>query len=106
MIIVLARFELQEGKEERAMDAIRNMVAEVKDEEPGCLMYSFTRGQVDAKEVYVYEMYADEAAFAHHRGTEHMKELQAAFADCLVRGTFNVELLREVAGFIRPEAAS
>jgi len=106
MITVLARFEIQKGKEEQAVAAVTRMAEAVKAVEPGCLAYTVNQGQVNAQEIYVYEVYADKPAFDAHRKTPHMRELQAAFDDCLDRASFNVELLNTVAGFIRPEAAA
>jgi quinol monooxygenase YgiN len=106
MVTVLARFEMQKSKEDIALQALSKMAAAVKANEPNCLAYKVTRGQVNLQEVYVYEVYADEDAFRDHRKTEHMRELQAALDDCLDRSSFNVEILEDVAGFIRPSAAS
>lgn len=106
MITVLARFEIQKGKEAQAVAAVTKMEEAVRAEEPGCLIYVVNRGQVNQQEIYVYEAYADQMAFDAHRKTPHMRELQAAFDDCLDRSSFNVELLDTVAGFVRPEAAS
>ncbi|HEY8768393.1 MAG TPA: antibiotic biosynthesis monooxygenase, partial [Dehalococcoidia bacterium] len=72
-----------------------------KASEPGCLMYAITRGQVNAQEVYGYEIYSDQAAFDAHRKTDHMLEFRKTFDECMNRGAFNVEVLDEVAGFVR-----
>jgi autoinducer 2-degrading protein len=106
MITVLARFEMQKGKEDVAEQAISQMADAVKVDEPGCLVYMVTRGQVNTQEIYVYEVYADSNAFDAHRKTPHMRELQAAFDDCLDRSSFNIEILNPISGFVRPEAAS
>lgn len=106
MITVLARFEMQKGKEEMALQALARMGDAVKADEPGCLIYSVTRGQVNLQEIYVYELYRDRDAFDSHRKTAHMRDMQAAFDDCLDRSSFNVEMLDQMAGFIRPEAAT
>lgn len=104
MITLLARFEMQPGKELAALDALRKMSDAVKEGEPGCLLYSVTRGQVNAQELYVYEVYADQMSLDSHRKTDHMRDLQAAFEECLNRSSFNVELLLSVAGFARDGA--
>jgi quinol monooxygenase YgiN len=101
MITQIARFEIQKGKESQACEAFSKMAADVKANEPGCLMYAITRGQVNAQEVYVYEIYADQAALEAHRKTDHMLEFRKTFDECMNRGAFNVELLDEVAGFVR-----
>jgi quinol monooxygenase YgiN len=67
-------------------------------------VYTVSRGQVNPQEIYVFEVYADQVAFEAHRKTPHMRALQAAFDDCLDRASFNVEVLKRVAGFIRQEA--
>lgn len=106
MISVLARFEIQKGKELEAVAAVTKMAEAVKAEEPGCLIYIVARGQVNPNELYVVEEYADQSAFEAHRKTPHMRELQAAFDQYLDRSSFNIELLNTVAGFIRPEAGA
>jgi quinol monooxygenase YgiN len=102
MIVVLARFEMQKGKEVEALEVLRKMAEAVKANEPGTLTYTVNHGQVNAQEIYVYEAYADQPAFDAHRKTPHMTEFQAAFGTCLDRASFNIEMLREVAGFVRP----
>ena len=104
MVNVIARFKMQPGKEAEALATLEKMVAAVEANEPGALVYIMHRGQVDPLEIYVYEAYADEAAFAAHRKTPHMEELQARFSHLMDPASFNVELLEKVAGFIRPPA--
>jgi quinol monooxygenase YgiN len=106
MITVLARFEMQKGKEMQALAAIARMAEVVQAEEPGCVVYTVARGQVNTQEIYLFEVYTDQAAFESHRKTPHMRELQAAFDEFLDRSSFNVELLNHTTGFIRPEAAT
>jgi quinol monooxygenase YgiN len=103
MITQLARFEAQKGKETEAYAALKKMAEAVKANEPGCLMYAVTRGQVNPQEIYVYEMYQDQEAFDAHRRTDHLRELQSKFDKFLERSAFNVEMLDEVGGFIRGE---
>jgi len=106
MINVLARYEIHKGNELEAASAMSKMTEAVKAEEPGCLLFVVTRGQVNPQEIYILEGYADQGAFDAHRRTPHMKEWQAALDKYLDRSSFNVELLSTVAGFIRPEAAT
>jgi quinol monooxygenase YgiN len=101
MITQLARFETQSGKEIEAHEALQKMTDAVRANEPGCLMYAITRGQVNPREIYVYEIYEDNDAFEAHRRTDHVRELQSSFDKFLDRTSFNVEMLAEVAGFIR-----
>jgi len=101
MITALARYELIKGKESQAKDAFTAMTAAVKANEPGCLMYAITRGQVDHREVYIYEIYKNQEAFDAHRKTEHLSAFRKAMEGVIDRGSFNVEILDEVSGFIR-----
>ncbi|HEY5638976.1 MAG TPA: antibiotic biosynthesis monooxygenase [Dehalococcoidia bacterium] len=106
MISQLTRVEAQQGKEPEAYAAYKKMAAAVKANEPGCLMYAITRGQINHLEIYVYEIYENQAAFEAHRRTDHLRDLQASFDSFLNRGSFNVEILDEVAGFVRADIAS
>ena len=101
MITQLARFEMLKGKEIQACEAFNTMAEAIKANEPGCLMYAITRGQVNAQEIYVYEIYQDQASFDAHRKTDHMAVFRRAVDELLNRAAFNVEILDEVAGFVR-----
>jgi quinol monooxygenase YgiN len=101
MITQLARFEAKSGKELEAYAALKKMAEAVKSSEPGCLMYAVTRGQVNQREIYLYEIYENQEACEAHRRTEHVRELQSVFDKVLDRTAFNVEVLDEVSGFIR-----
>ena len=105
LITQLSRFESQKGKELQAYEALQKMAKAVKANEPGCLMYAVTRGQVNHREVYVYEIYQDQASFDAHRRTDHLRELQASYDEFLDRSAFNIEMLDEVAGFVREPIA-
>ncbi len=104
MITVLARFEMTKGKEDEALSALKKMAGAVNASEPGALLYTVTRGQVNPLEVYIYEVYKDRESFDAHRKTEHMREFVSLFNGALNRASFNVEVLEEAAGFVRPEA--
>jgi quinol monooxygenase YgiN len=101
LITQLARYEMVKGKEIEATGAFQKMAAAVKANEPGCLMYAVTRGQVNAQELYIYEVYENQAAFDAHRKTDHMQAFRKSTEALLDRGSFNVEILDEVAGYIR-----
>jgi autoinducer 2-degrading protein len=101
IISQLTRVEAQEGKQTVAYKAYKKMAQSVSANEPGCLVYAVTRGQVNPLEIYIYEVYENQAAFEAHRRTDHLRELQATFDSFIDRGSFNVEILDEVAGFIR-----
>lgn len=97
----LTRVEARDDKQTQAYAAYKKMAQAVKANEPGCLIYAVTRGQINPKEIYIYEVYENQAAFDAHRRTDHIRELQASFDDFVDRTSFNVEMLDEVSGFIR-----
>ena len=103
MITVLDRFEMIEGKEIDMLEAIRKMVAAVKANEPGCLLYIASRGKVNGSELYFFEIYEDEKAYQDHARTDHIREMQAAMDESTDRGSFNVESLNQIGGFVRHE---
>ena len=103
MITVLARFEMLEGKEIEVVEAIRKMASAVKANEPGCLVYTASRGKVNGSELYFFEIYENEKAFQDHAQTDHMQEMRAAMNGCIDNSSFNVESLDQVGGFIRHE---
>lgn len=105
LISQLTRVEAEEDKQTLAYDAYRKMAQAVGANEPGCLMYAVTRGQVNPREIYIYEIYENQAAFDAHGRTDHLRELQASFGGFLDRSSFNIELLDEVGGFIRADIA-
>ena len=98
-----ARFEMIEGKESDTLEAVREMVAAVKANEPGCRLYTVSRGQVDGSELYCSEIYADEGAFEDHGRSDHMREMRATMDETIDRGSFNVESLHQIGGFVRHE---
>ncbi len=103
MITVLARFQVIPGKENVALPALHSMAAAVEAEEPGCLMYHVTRSLTNVDEIYVYEIYQDDAALRTHSETLHMRTFRAAMDNWADRAHFNVETLDETAGFVRAD---
>ena len=101
MITVLARFEMLEGKEIDVVEAVRKMADAVKANEPGCLLYVATRGKVNGRELYFFEIYEDEKAFQDHARTDHMRAMQVAMNGMIDNSSFNVESLDDVGGFVR-----
>lgn len=101
MITVLARFRMQPEKEAEALEALRKMVAAVEANEPGAVVYSCNRGKGDPLQVCFYEVYRDQEAFDAHSKTPHMSEMRAAFARTMDRASFSVEMLDQIAGFVR-----
>jgi quinol monooxygenase YgiN len=92
---------MKPGKEEEAVKQMADMVAAVKANEPGALVYAFHRLQDDPSELVFWELYADDDAFKTHMGTPHMAVMRSSFADLFDPTTVKLERLERVAGFAR-----
>lgn len=74
---IVATIKAKAGSESQFEAAALQLVAAVRANEPGCLLYTLSRG--DAPDTFVFmERYADEDALKAHRGTEHFKTLGRA----------------------------
>jgi quinol monooxygenase YgiN len=74
---IVATIKAKAGHEAEFQAAALQLVAAVRANEPGCLMYTLNKG--DAPDTFVFmERYADEEALKAHRGTEHFKTLGRA----------------------------
>jgi quinol monooxygenase YgiN len=73
MITVIAKLVAQPGKEAEMQAALEKMVAEVDAKEPDVAAYTLHTDESDPTLFWMYEQYADEATFAAHGATDHMK---------------------------------
>lgn len=74
MFTVIATLKVQAGKEDALVAGMQKMVAHVQANEPGTLTYVLHRSTADPATFVVYEVYADQAAFATHGASEPMRE--------------------------------
>lgn len=74
---IVATVKAKPGCEADFKAAALQLVAAVRANEPGCLLYTLNQGDAPGSFVFM-ERYADEAAVAAHRGTEHFKTLGRA----------------------------
>lgn len=61
--------------EESALETILHRMAEAVKSEPGTLLFWPHRASSEDRVFFLYELFADNAAFAAHQETEHFKEL-------------------------------
>ncbi len=77
---VVATVKAKAGREAEFQAAALKLVAAVRANEPGCLLYTLNKG--DAPDSFVFmERYADEGALKAHRGTDHFKTLGRAMGE-------------------------
>jgi D-3-phosphoglycerate dehydrogenase / 2-oxoglutarate reductase len=70
--VVLAEFQVKPDRLDEFLDVISRHAEISLAEEPGCLQFDVVRDGEDPRRVFLYEVYADEAAFQAHRGMPHM----------------------------------
>jgi quinol monooxygenase YgiN len=74
---IVATLKAKTGQEADLQAAALKLVAAVRANEPGCLLYTLSQGDQPSTFVFM-ERYANEEALAAHRGTEHFKTLGRA----------------------------
>ncbi len=99
MITIIARLKVQDGKEEEALAALREMCDAVQKNEPGALAYAAHRLQDDQSQVVFVEHYKDGDAFKAHGDTPHMQAFRGKFAQLFDVQQVKIERLEPVAGF-------
>lgn len=81
--VLIVDFEVKPGSIDRFVELIEaNALASVANE-PGCLQFDVVRQQDEPSRVTLYEVYADETAFAAHRDQPHTKEFFAGAKDVI-----------------------
>jgi quinol monooxygenase YgiN len=65
-ITVIAKLKVQPGKDAEFEAAAKQMIATVKESEPGTLSYVLHKNTKDATEFIYYEVYQDQAALDSH----------------------------------------
>ena len=71
-IAIIAKLTVKEGSEDEFKTAGAEMVAAVRENEPGTLQYTLTQSQKVANEFFFFEIYKDADASAEHGKTPHM----------------------------------
>ena len=77
MHVVCVTFTIHAGRMDDFLPLMRANAATSLAEEPGCHRFDVC---VNGDEVFLYELYTDEAAFVAHLGMEHFKAFDAATA--------------------------
>jgi quinol monooxygenase YgiN len=76
MLAIIATLKVKPGMEPEFEAVATELVAKVNALEPGCKLYTLSRGTVPQTYVFM-ERYVDQAALDAHRTTAHYKELGA-----------------------------
>ena len=92
MITLVATFKVHEGKGAKLEETFANLGKIVRATEPGCTLYMLNRSRTDANIYTAVEVYADDAALAHHNQTAHYLAAGPSFGECL-NGPAKIEIL-------------
>ncbi len=97
MLTAIATLKANPGKEAELQAALTTLVAAVKENEQGqTLIYTCHVADNDPATFIMYEVYADDAAFAAHGKTPHMAAFAGGLRE-LVAGKIDVVRLTPVA---------
>ena len=95
MIGVVATLRVQDGKGEEFEGVFRDLMAQVKANEPGCLAYQLTKSRTEPNTYKVLELYANEDALKAHGQSDYFKAAGPKMAPCLA-GRPEIEYLDAV----------
>jgi quinol monooxygenase YgiN len=97
MITVIATLKVKAGQEETLIAGMKKMIEHVRAHEPGTKTYLLHRSAADSTKFLVYEVYADQAAFAAHGASEPMKEF-FKLAGGIMDGRPDIAMYEEIDG--------
>ncbi|MDP1641549.1 MAG: putative quinol monooxygenase [Phenylobacterium sp.] len=95
MIGVVATLKVQDGKGDEFEAVFKDLMAQVKANEPGCLVYQLTKSRAEPGTYKVLEIYANEEALKAHGQTEYFKAAGPKMGPCLA-GRPEIEMLDAV----------
>ena len=75
MVVLVAQYYVKPGQGDEVAAALKKMVACVREQEPGCLLYHVNRSRENVNLFLLYEQYRDMAALEAHRTTTHFREI-------------------------------
>ena len=97
MITVTATLKVQPGKEGAFQQEAEKMIAHVKANEPGTLMYVLHQSNADPTEFLFFEIYKDQESFTLHGASEPMRHFFGAVGG-LVAGRPEIKMYKELGG--------
>ena len=73
-LVLLVEIEIVAGQMEAFLARVGQHRDNVLANEPDCRRFELLKPQEDGDRVFLYEVYADQAALDHHLGTPYMKQ--------------------------------
>lgn len=94
MYAVVVQLSVKANRLAEFQQAILENAEASRTREPGCRRFDVCQSTSEPTEWVLYELYADEAAFAHHRAQPHFAAYSARAADLLERKVLNTYHIR------------
>jgi quinol monooxygenase YgiN len=95
MLSVIAKIPIREEKMNEALEAFKQLIAEVAKEE-GTLFYSLNIAKADPHTLVVMERYKDQEALAAHSSTPHFQALMSRAPE-FFSGAPEITIMKELA---------
>ena len=95
MIGVIATMKVQEGKSSEFEGVFRDLTAQVKANESGCMAYQLTKSRTEPDTYKVLELYTNQDALTAHGQSDYFKAAGPKLGPCLA-GRPVIELLDAV----------
>lgn len=86
MLVITATMRAKQGKEQDLIEAMKELVKAVRENEPGNKAYTFHRAQNDAGLFMVYEMYESGEAMREHMSSGHFQAAAKKFPELIEGG--------------------
>ncbi|MCY6381151.1 putative quinol monooxygenase [Hoeflea prorocentri] len=83
MFAVVVTFQIKTEHWDSFLEIMRDNARASKELEPACRHFDVCTDDSRPYEVFLYELYDDEAAFETHQRMAHFKEFSAAAADMI-----------------------
>ena len=88
-IVLIVELKTAPGQRERYLARAREHRRNVIANEPGCQCFDIVVPDDGGDKVYLYEVYADEAAFETHVNTDYMQAYRADTGPMIAERTLN-----------------
>lgn len=95
-VTLYAEFTAQPGRADEVESLLTGLVAQVR-QEPGNVVFDAYRRREDADRFFVFEVYADEAAFAAHLAAPYGAPFNAALGPLIVEDGSHLSFLEQAA---------
>lgn len=87
MFAVTVQFTIKDGKMEAFLPLMRENALTSLKEEPGCHQFDVCTDPTTPQEVFLYEIYDDDAAFEAHLASSHFQAFDAGVAGMVAAKT-------------------